>query len=58
MSDKIKKQIFKRKFISFDTKIEILNRKQSGEKNAVIAKSLNLNNTKSRVIFDDSDDSN
>ena len=51
MSGNNKKQIFKRKFISLEEKISILDRIKCGEKPSSIAKSLNLNEATIRTIL-------
>ena len=51
MSGKNKKQKFKRKFISLEEKIGILDRIKCGEKSSSIAKSLNLNEATIRTIL-------
>ena len=50
MSDKNKKTKLKRKFISLDVKIQILDRIMKGEKVSRIAKTLNLNKATIRTI--------
>ncbi|XP_015186585.1 PREDICTED: uncharacterized protein LOC107071792 [Polistes dominula] len=50
MSDKDKKIILRRKFISLEAKIQILDRLLKGEKASHIAKSLNLNEATVRTI--------
>lgn len=50
MSDKNKTTTFKRKFISLDVKIQILDRLIKGEKAAHVAKTLNLNEATVRTI--------
>nr|XP_012147629.1 PREDICTED: tigger transposable element-derived protein 1-like [Megachile rotundata] len=50
MSDKDKKITFKRKFISLEVKIQILDRLLKGEKASHIGKSLNLNEATVRTI--------
>nr|XP_031850389.1 tigger transposable element-derived protein 1-like [Nomia melanderi] len=50
MSDKDKKTTFKRKFISLEVKIQILDRLLKGEKASHVAKDLNLNEATVRTI--------